>query len=134
DESGFDSLRGTPATGFGPSIDVEGELSALTFNRGWANNDGTAYFRRPALAAGQQFVAALRSAGVRVPRQISVTTGRAPSSASRLAVVHSPRIAKLISLTNTPSDNFFAETLVKDLGARYGAGGTTAAGAAVVRS
>jgi D-alanyl-D-alanine carboxypeptidase/D-alanyl-D-alanine-endopeptidase (penicillin-binding protein 4) len=31
-----------------------------------------------------------------------------------------------------PSDNFFAETLVKDLGARYGGAGTTAAGAAVV--
>jgi D-alanyl-D-alanine carboxypeptidase/D-alanyl-D-alanine-endopeptidase (penicillin-binding protein 4) len=30
-----------------------------------------------------------------------------------------------------PSDNFFAETLLKDLGARYGGGGTTAAGAAV---
>ena len=32
-----------------------------------------------------------------------------------------------------PSDNFFAETLVKDLGARFGGAGTTAAGAAVVR-
>ena len=31
-----------------------------------------------------------------------------------------------------PSDNFFAETLVKDLGALYGGGGTTARGAAVV--
>ena len=43
-------------------------------------------------------------------------------------------MATLISLTNTPSDNFFAETLLKDLGARFGAGGTTAAGAAVVRA
>jgi D-alanyl-D-alanine carboxypeptidase/D-alanyl-D-alanine-endopeptidase (penicillin-binding protein 4) len=33
-----------------------------------------------------------------------------------------------------PSDNFFAETLIKDLGARYGGAGTTAAGAAVVRN
>ncbi len=32
-----------------------------------------------------------------------------------------------------PSDNFFAETLTKDLGALYGGAGTTAAGAAVVR-
>jgi D-alanyl-D-alanine carboxypeptidase/D-alanyl-D-alanine-endopeptidase (penicillin-binding protein 4) len=40
----------------------------------------------------------------------------------------------LVDLTNTPSDNFFAETLLKDLGARYGIGGTTAAGAAVVRA
>jgi D-alanyl-D-alanine carboxypeptidase/D-alanyl-D-alanine-endopeptidase (penicillin-binding protein 4) len=32
-----------------------------------------------------------------------------------------------------PSDNFFAETLLKDLGARFGAAGSTAAGAAVVQ-
>ena len=31
-----------------------------------------------------------------------------------------------------PSDNFFAEMLVKDLGARFGGAGTTAAGASVV--
>ena len=33
-----------------------------------------------------------------------------------------------------PSDNFFAETLVKDLGARFAGAGTTAAGASVVAS
>lgn len=40
----------------------------------------------------------------------------------------------MIALTNTPSDNFFAETLIKDLGARFGGRGSTAAGAAVVRA
>jgi serine-type D-Ala-D-Ala carboxypeptidase/endopeptidase (penicillin-binding protein 4) len=48
--------------------------------------------------------------------------------------VHSPRMATLVALTNAPSDNFFAETLLKDLGARFGGGGTTANGAAVVRT
>src|SRR5207302_1195263 len=48
--------------------------------------------------------------------------------------VQSPPMATLVSLTNTSSDNFFAEMLVKDLGARLGSGGTTAAGAAVVRA
>lgn len=134
DDSRFDSLRGTPATGFGPSIEVEGELNAVAFDRGWANNEGTVYFKRPALEAGQRFVAALKSAGIKVPRRVSVTTGRAAPTASTLAVVHSPRIAKLISLTNTPSDNFFAETLLKDVGARFGTGGTTAGGAAAVRA
>ena len=43
-------------------------------------------------------------------------------------------MSTLISLTNAPSDNYFAETLLKDIGARYGTGGTTADGAAVVRS
>ena len=50
-----------------------------------------------------------------------------------LARVNSPNVGTLISLTNTPSDNYFAETLLKDLGARFGGTGSTAAGAAVVR-
>ena len=57
-----------------------------------------------------------------------------PASAKQLTLVHSPRMATLVKLTNTPSDNFFAETLIKDIGARFGGGGTTLAGASVVRS
>jgi D-alanyl-D-alanine carboxypeptidase/D-alanyl-D-alanine-endopeptidase (penicillin-binding protein 4) len=134
DESMFDSDRGTPATGNQPSIDTEGELSALAYNRGWANSTGTVYFAHPAMEAGQQLVAALKAAGIRVPRHVKVTAGRTPKSSTTLASVHSPSTTTLIALTNTPSDNFFAETLVKDLGARFGSGGTTAAGAAVVRA
>ncbi|MGI8507101.1 MAG: D-alanyl-D-alanine carboxypeptidase/D-alanyl-D-alanine-endopeptidase [Solirubrobacteraceae bacterium] len=134
DESMFDSLRGTPATGYAPSIDVEGELSALAFNRGWANPYGSAYFLHPALEAGQQLLAALKAAGVRVPGPTHVSAGVTPPGATRLAAVRSPSLASLVALTNTPSDNFFAEMLLKDLGARYGAGGSTAAGAAVVRA
>jgi D-alanyl-D-alanine carboxypeptidase/D-alanyl-D-alanine-endopeptidase (penicillin-binding protein 4) len=134
DETMFDSDRGTPATGNHPSIDTEGELSALAYNRGWANSIGTAYFSHPAVQAGQQLVAALKAAGIQVPRHTRVTAGRTPKSATLLASVQSPPMATLVSLTNTPSDNFFAEMLVKDLGARFGTGGTTAAGAAVVRA
>ncbi len=132
DESWFDSVRGTPATGGQPSIEVEGELSGLAYDRGWANSDGTVYWAHPALEAGQQFVAALRSAGVKVTGR--ARTGRAPVAARTLVSVRSPRIAKLISLTNVPSDNFFAEMLLKDIGARFGAGGTTGDGAAVVQA
>jgi D-alanyl-D-alanine carboxypeptidase/D-alanyl-D-alanine-endopeptidase (penicillin-binding protein 4) len=134
DESMFDSDRGTPATGNKPSIDTEGELSAVALNRGWANSIGTVYFKHPAVEAGQQLVTALKAAGVGVPRRVSVTAGRTPGGATTFASVHSPPMATLVSLTNTPSDNFFAEMLVKDLGARYGSSGTTAAGAAVVRA
>ena len=63
-----------------------------------------------------------------------VRAGRTPAGATTLATVSSPPISTLIKLTNTPSDNFFAETLLKDLGARVGAGGTTPDGAAVVRA
>ena len=67
DETVFDADRGTPATGNQPSLDVEGELSGLSYNRGWANSDGTAYFTHPALEAGTQFVAALQAAGRQGP-------------------------------------------------------------------
>jgi D-alanyl-D-alanine carboxypeptidase/D-alanyl-D-alanine-endopeptidase (penicillin-binding protein 4) len=134
DETLFDSDRGTPATGNQPSIDTEGELSALAFNRGWATSIGTVYVKHPAVQAGQQLVAALKAAGIRVPRHVKITAGRTPHSATTLASVQSPPMATLVALTNSPSDNFFAETLVKDLGARFGSSGTTAAGAGVVRA
>ncbi len=134
DETIFDADRGTPATGNQPSIEVEGELSGLAYNRGWANSDGSSYDAHPALEAGQQFVAALQAAGVKVPRRIRVSAGATPRDAHTLASAGSPRIATLVALTNTPSDNFFAEMLCKGLGARFGGGGTTAAGAAVIRA
>ncbi|MFZ1996272.1 MAG: D-alanyl-D-alanine carboxypeptidase, partial [Solirubrobacteraceae bacterium] len=134
DETMFDSDRGTPATGNEPSIDTEGELSALAYNRGWANAIGTIYFKHPAVQAGQELVAALRAAGIRVPRRVKVTAGPTPTDATDLAEIDSPPMATLVALTNAPSDNFFAETLLKDLGARFGSGGTTAAGAAVVQA
>ncbi|MGZ4168366.1 MAG: D-alanyl-D-alanine carboxypeptidase/D-alanyl-D-alanine endopeptidase [Solirubrobacteraceae bacterium] len=134
DETFFDSDRGTPATGNQPSVDVEGELSALAYNRGWANNTGTAYVKRPAVQAGHDLATALKAAGVRVPRHLKVTAGPTPAGATTMASVQSPPMATLVSLTNTPSDNFFAEMLVKDLGARFGTGGTTASGAAVVQA
>ena len=133
DESYFDSLRGTPATGFGFSTDVEGSLSALVYNRGLINQ-GSSYVLHPALFAAQQFVSALRSAGVKVAQKLPIATGRTPAGTGLLAEVNSPRMGTLIKLTNTPSDNFFAETLLKDIGAKFGGAGTTAAGAAAVRS
>jgi serine-type D-Ala-D-Ala carboxypeptidase/endopeptidase (penicillin-binding protein 4) len=134
DESVFDSLRGTPATGYGFSSYVEGELSGLAYDRGFADEQGSTIQNSPATFAAQQFVAALRAAGVAVPRGTHTRSGRAPSSSQLLATVNSPRISTLIRLTNTPSDNFFAEMLLKDLGAHFGGRGSTAAGAGVVRS
>jgi serine-type D-Ala-D-Ala carboxypeptidase/endopeptidase (penicillin-binding protein 4) len=49
-----------------------------------------------------------------------------------IASVESPPMEQLIRLTNKPSDNFFAETLLKDLAFQAGGVGTTAAGARIV--
>lgn len=134
DASYFDALHGTPATGFAPDLEVEGELSALAYDRGFTNVQGTALQQRPALYATQQFAGSLRAFGIEVPPKTPVLTGRAPANATLLARIQSPPLSKLVALTNAPSDNYFAETLLKDIGARLGTGGTTSAGAAVVRS
>jgi D-alanyl-D-alanine carboxypeptidase/D-alanyl-D-alanine-endopeptidase (penicillin-binding protein 4) len=135
DQSYFDLRRGTTATGFrGDLPDVEGLLGALTYNRGFGNFTGTVAQARPALYATRRFVGALRAAGVNVPRTVRVTTGQVPAGALQLAVVNSPPMARLIALTNTPSDNYLAEMLLKGIGAAFGGAGTTAAGATVVRS
>jgi serine-type D-Ala-D-Ala carboxypeptidase/endopeptidase (penicillin-binding protein 4) len=128
DESYFDSLRGEPASGYAFDGDLEGDLSALAFNRGATGSQGGSH--APAAYAALQFRGALRAAGVSVHGGGAAS---APAAATVLASESSPNLATLLSLTLAPSDNFFAETLLKDLGARYGGAGTTAAGAAVVR-
>jgi serine-type D-Ala-D-Ala carboxypeptidase/endopeptidase (penicillin-binding protein 4) len=133
DESYWDSLRGTPATGFGRNSEVEGELSALEYDRGFTNNRGTAFQIHPALYAAQQFEGGLKAFGVKVSG-VPVSAGRTPAGATLLASAQSPALSTLIQLTNTPSDNYLAESLLKDIGARLGGAGTTAAGAGVVRA
>jgi D-alanyl-D-alanine carboxypeptidase/D-alanyl-D-alanine-endopeptidase (penicillin-binding protein 4) len=126
DESRFDSLRGSFDTRGAYDRDIGGVLGALTLNRGFSK-DG-----KPAAAAALQFAKALRADGIRVEGRSGADT--APADAQDLAGVTSPPMRDLIRLTNVPSDNFLAETLVKDLGAAFGAGGSTAAGVAVVKT
>jgi D-alanyl-D-alanine carboxypeptidase/D-alanyl-D-alanine-endopeptidase (penicillin-binding protein 4) len=126
DESYFDSLRGGPSTGFAVDPNLVGQLSALAFNRGQTGRRGS-----PAAYAAFELAGALRRQGV-------VVTGRSHAaiadllSAKLLASIDSPPMATLARLTALPSDDFFAEMILKALGARFGTGGTTAAGAAVV--
>jgi D-alanyl-D-alanine carboxypeptidase/D-alanyl-D-alanine-endopeptidase (penicillin-binding protein 4) len=61
-------------------------------------------------------------------------THRTPGRARLLATVASPPLETILKLTDVPSDDFYAETLTKDLGARFGSGGSTAAGARVIRN
>jgi D-alanyl-D-alanine carboxypeptidase/D-alanyl-D-alanine-endopeptidase (penicillin-binding protein 4) len=133
DESYFDSLRGTIATDEQFSPYLEGSLSALAFDRG-LTDDGYDYIIHPAVYAAQQLESALHSDGVKVSSSTPISAGKTPGGAQLLATVHSPRIATLIRWTNSPSDDFFAEMLAKGIGARFGRGGTTPDGAAVIRN
>jgi D-alanyl-D-alanine carboxypeptidase/D-alanyl-D-alanine-endopeptidase (penicillin-binding protein 4) len=130
DESFFDRARGTAPYGFARAGDIEGQLSGLAFNRGFT--DGGAFQSDPSLFAARKLTSALRSAGVTVTS--AARTAGTPAGAQELAHVDSPTMATLARLTNRPSDNYFAETLIKDLGARFGGAGSTAAGARVVRA
>ena len=133
DESYFDSVRGTGATRGRPDLEYEGELSALSFDAGFTSNTEAALQQRPAQFATQALVTTLHADHFHFSKGSPTYTGPAPYGATLLATVLSPALSTLIELTNSPSDNFFAETLLKDLGARFGGAGTTAAGAAVVR-
>jgi D-alanyl-D-alanine carboxypeptidase/D-alanyl-D-alanine-endopeptidase (penicillin-binding protein 4) len=128
DESYWDSQRGEPSSGYAPDPFLEGTLSALEFNRGAVGSERGAH--APAAYAARQLRSALKSAGVVV--RGSSGAAAPPPGASTLATALSPTLAELLGLMLPPSDNFFAETLVKDLGARFGGAGTTSAGAAVV--
>jgi D-alanyl-D-alanine carboxypeptidase/D-alanyl-D-alanine-endopeptidase (penicillin-binding protein 4) len=129
DESYLDSLRGEPSSGYAPDPYLEGTLSALAFNRGETGSYRGSH--APAAYAAHELALALKGAGVAVHGPSGAAS--TPAGATRLALAPSPTIAQLLGLTLPPSDNFFAETLVKDLGARFGGAGTTAAGAQVVR-
>ena len=126
DESRFDARRGGPESGFRISPWV-GPLSGLAYNRGLASESGRGYQSNPPAFAAARLDAALARRDIAVdgaPR-----AGTAPADARVLAAVESPTMTRLAALTNKPSDNFFAEMLLKDLAARPGRRGTTAGGA-----
>jgi serine-type D-Ala-D-Ala carboxypeptidase/endopeptidase (penicillin-binding protein 4) len=126
DESRHDSLRGGPYSNFGVSIWV-GPLSALSFNRGLASESGRGYQASPPAFAALRLDAALEARGIRV--RLKPRAGAAPAEAPVLASVDSPPMATLVRLMNKPSDNFFAEVLLKNLAMQARGVGTTAAGA-----
>jgi D-alanyl-D-alanine carboxypeptidase/D-alanyl-D-alanine-endopeptidase (penicillin-binding protein 4) len=128
DESLFDGLRGGPDSAYRPDFDLGGWLSALSWRHGRARGGG------PARAAAVRLNHYLAKEGIargRRPRQ-----GTAPvlaAAPTALATLASPPMSQLITDINVPSENFYAEMLIKALGARFGAGGSTAAGLDVVR-
>jgi len=125
DESLFDSLRGGPDSGYGVSTWV-GPLSALSFNRGLARENGSAFQRRPPEFAAKRLASALERVGVKIGRGAGVSRARA--GAKPIAEVESITVGRLVRLTNQISDNFFAEMLAKHLDATSSHPGTTAGG------
>jgi len=132
DPSIFDSLEGVKDSNYATSPYI-GPLSGLAFNSGFAGETSSSGFAAdPAKLAAAKLVRNLNAGGVQISSQVAL--GTTPTTADRVAMVQSPTLSQIVNTTDVYSDNFFAEMLMKLLGARLGTGGTTAAGAAVVAS
>jgi D-alanyl-D-alanine carboxypeptidase/D-alanyl-D-alanine-endopeptidase (penicillin-binding protein 4) len=128
DESSFDTIRGVHDSGYRTSPWV-GPLSALTLNHGY---EGSHFQSNPASFGASVLRKTLKADGI-TPGHAAANSP-APAGASVLASVQSPPMSTLVRLTNKDSDNFFAETLVKDIGHAASGVGTTSAGVRAVRS
>ena len=133
DETAFDTLRGGPVVQLHDGLlDRAAERPVLQprahERRGSATSSRTrrATSRTPSRAR-------CKRRGI----MVGAARGRRPHAVlGGAAALAGPRrtIATLVARTNTPSDNYMAEELLKGLGARFGSAGSTGAGAAVVRS
>lgn len=132
DDTIFDRLRGVADSGYATSSYI-GPLSGLAFNSGFRGTTSSSGFAAdPARLAASKLARSLKRAGIGLPSQVALRP--APPGAERVAIVRSPTLDRIVGTTDVWSDNFFAEMLIKLLGARLGGAGTTAAGASVVEA
>ena len=126
DESLFDHRRGGLITDYkADNDDLGGQLSALTYDHGTVMPH-----YNPATFAAHEFVLTMRAMGVQAVADRH--DGTAPQDAQLLATVASPPMSVMLRLMNVPSDDLFAELFAKQLGLRYGHGGTITSGAHVI--
>jgi D-alanyl-D-alanine carboxypeptidase/D-alanyl-D-alanine-endopeptidase (penicillin-binding protein 4) len=129
DETYFDAVRVGPGWKASYYKEESPPLSALVVNR--ARLAG-GISDEPALAAAKLFRQALERAGVDVAGQ--AVKGSVAGTLDVVAQIHSAVMSTLVRRMNRTSDNFYAEMLLKELGAEQRGSGTTAAGARVVRA
>lgn len=132
DESRYDTQRYIPSwkASYREDGDV-GPAGALVVNDGFVT-----FGARPVAAEQPAVHAASVLGGLLAARGVSVlgapTAGVTPAGTAVLAAVPSPPMAAVVGAMLRESDNGTAELLVKELGRRFGAAGTTADGLAVV--
>lgn len=130
DDTIFDRRRGVKDSGYATSPYI-GPISGLAFNAGFSGSTSSSGFSSdPAKLAATKLARSLRAGGIEVPAQVALAP--TPLDADRVAMLRSPELTRIVDVTNVYSFNYWAEMLIKLLGAHNGSGGTTAAGAAVV--
>jgi D-alanyl-D-alanine carboxypeptidase/D-alanyl-D-alanine-endopeptidase (penicillin-binding protein 4) len=124
DDSVFDRKRGVPDSDFDPSPYLN-PLSGLTYG-------GSTYSTDPALHAASAFKDRLRKRGVKVKGSIKRRNAPKRVEQGPLGSYRSATMARLVADTNKPSNNFYAEMLLKRIWAKPGRRGTTKGGTKAV--
>lgn len=130
DESRYDKQRYVPT--WNPSYATTPEIgpqSALTVNDGFTPLPNPRPSTAPATTAAAVLTALLVERGVSVAGPAG--EGTTPPEAVGLARVESPPMAEILTALVANSSNLTAELVTKELGVRFGDGGTTGAGTAV---
>jgi serine-type D-Ala-D-Ala carboxypeptidase/endopeptidase (penicillin-binding protein 4) len=131
DDTIFDRRRGLGKSPNKPNPYV-GPLSGLSYEFGLS---GPGFSAKPEIDAGLTFKAELEDRGVAVGGDVGYGKASAQVEATDpIASVISEPISELVEQTNEPSNNFFAEMLLKRLAAEPGHPGTTRGGAQIVRA
>jgi serine-type D-Ala-D-Ala carboxypeptidase/endopeptidase (penicillin-binding protein 4) len=129
DESFYDKQRTGPGWKSFYYKEESPPLSALVVDRAKV---GRRVADNPALVAARTFRRELIEAGISVAGKAKL--GIASPDAVLLGIRRSGFLSRLVQRMNLVSDNFYAEMLLKHVGARVRGEGTTASGARVVRS
>jgi serine-type D-Ala-D-Ala carboxypeptidase/endopeptidase (penicillin-binding protein 4) len=131
DDSVFDRRRGLGKNPAKPNPYV-GPLSGLSYEFGLS---GPGFSANPELDAGLVFESELEDRSIAVAGGVERGQASAQLEATDpIASAASEPVAELVEQTNEPSNNFFAEMLLKRLAAGPTTQGTTQAGAQAVRA
>ncbi len=128
DLAGWTSQQGTSLTGGAYNREIGGRIGSLVTLRGYASASVT----DPARQVLVRLRDAMKARGLSGTVAFGASAPAGPD-AEVIATALSPTMQQLAAATNAPSDNFYAEMLLRGAGARHGAAGTTAAGLATQR-
>jgi D-alanyl-D-alanine carboxypeptidase/D-alanyl-D-alanine-endopeptidase (penicillin-binding protein 4) len=126
DDTIFDRVRGVPDSN-GRTSPYIGPLSGLSYNEN--RSGGSGFVSNPEKRTAEELHDGLRNRGVKVQGKVDLreTPGELLEGPP-LAATRSAPLAELVEETNRPSNNFFAEMLLKRLDAADGDVGTTKGG------
>jgi serine-type D-Ala-D-Ala carboxypeptidase/endopeptidase (penicillin-binding protein 4) len=124
-----------PSCPYGPAGRFErpmpnGPRTSISYDRGLANATSARLQRHPVQFAARALIGALKADGVQVTGSAGARS--TPALATPIAATQSPTMARLITFTNRPSDNYAADVLSRDLGTRLEGQGSGVAGAIAV--